>query len=220
MAAAEGKPTNVYIHRQAGTPKSCFVCYKSSPHVLVSQSIPALDFLYVCHAHLADRHFATKLSDPASTTASASSSGERLPDKVSQDEIAKIKAEYEAKQKAKEGAKEKDKDKDKESKPLTAMSVAGTVFSTVTSTVTGLASSAISSIPTDSAQTTSSTTAPTSTTTTAAAADTLAKQHPLHAKYALHREFYAARVREWNNKMVKKKARELNMPPAPRNALS
>ncbi|CDW95665.1 hypothetical protein [Sporisorium scitamineum] len=46
MATTEGKPTNVYIHRQAGTPKSCFVCYKSSPHVLVSQSIPTLDFLY------------------------------------------------------------------------------------------------------------------------------------------------------------------------------
>ena len=32
--------------------------------------------------------------------------------------------------------------------------------------------------------------------------------------------FYAARVREWNNKMVKNKEKELNMPPAPRNALS
>ncbi|SJX66460.1 uncharacterized protein SRS1_11274 [Sporisorium reilianum f. sp. reilianum] len=210
MAATEAKPTNVYIHRQAGTPKSCFVCYKSSAHVLVSQSIPTLDFLYVCHAHLADRHFAAKLSDPAS----AASAGEGLPDKVSQDEIDKIKAEYEAKQKAKEGAK--DKDKDKESKPLTAMSVAGSVFSTVTSTVSGLASSAISSIPTEAAATTSAAT----TATSATAADTLAKQHPLHAKYALHREFYAARVREWNNKMVKKKERELNMPPAPRNALS
>lgn len=215
MAAAESKPTNVYIHRQAGTPKSCFVCYKSSPHVLVSQSIPTLDFLYVCHAHLADRHFANKLSDPASTSGSAA--GERLPDKVSQDEIAKIKAEYEAKQKAKESAKDKDKDadKDKQSKPLTAMGVAGSVFSTVTSTVSGLASSAISSIPSEAAaQPTATTPSP-----AAAAAETLAKQHPLHAKYALHREFYAARVREWNNKMVKKKEKELNMPPAPRNAL-
>lgn len=211
MAATDGKPANVYIHRQAGTPKSCFVCHKASPHVLVSQSIPTLDFLYVCHAHLADRHFATKLSDPTSSSSSTSTPGERLPDKVSQDEIAKIKAEYEAKLKAKETAKDKDADK---SKPLTAMGVAGSVFSTVTSTVSGLASSAMSSIPTEAAQTTA-TTAPSPT-----AAESLAKQHPLHAKYALHREFYAARVREWNNKMVKKKEKELNMPPAPRNALS
>ncbi|GAC95033.1 conserved fungal protein [Pseudozyma hubeiensis SY62] len=213
MAAADAKPTNVYIHRQAGTPKSCFVCYKSSPHVLVSQSIPTLDFLYVCHAHLADRHFATKLSDPASSP-SAATSGERLPDKVSQDEIAKIKAEYEAKQKAKEAAKDSDKDK-QASKPFTAMGVAGSVFSTVTSTVSGLASSAISSIPGEAPASTAAATTP-----SPAAAETLAKQHPLHAKYALHREFYAARVREWNNKMVKKKEKELNMPPAPRNALS
>ncbi len=211
MASAEGKPVNVYIHRQAGTPRSCFVCHKASPHVLVSQSIPTLDFLYVCHAHLADRHFATKLSDPA-TTSTAATPGERLPDKVSQDEIAKIKAEYEAKQKAKE-TQDKDADKDKQSKPLTAMRVAGSVFSTVTSTVSGLASSAISSIPTEAAQSTATTaTGPT-------AAETLAKQHPIHAKYALHREFFAARVREWNNKMVRKKEKELNMPPAPRNAL-
>ncbi|EST06765.1 VPS4-associated protein 1 [Kalmanozyma brasiliensis GHG001] len=208
MASSDGKPANVYIHRQAGTPKSCFVCHKASPHVLVSQSIPTLDFLYVCHAHLADRHFANKLSDPAS---SSSAQVEKLPDKVSQDEIAKIKAEYEAKLKAKETSK----DKDAEKKPFTAMGVAGSVFSTVTSTVSGLASSAISSIPTETAQTTAATTAPSPT-----AAESLAKQHPLHAKYALHREFYAARVREWNNKMVKKKEKELNMPPAPRNALS
>lgn len=209
MASPEGKPNNIYIHRQAGTPKSCFVCHKASPHVLVSQSIPTIDFLYVCHAHLADRHFATKLSDPASP----STSGERLPDKVGQDEIAKIKAEYEAKLKAKE-SKDKDGEKDKSSKPLTAMGVAGSVFSTVTSTVSGLASSAIGSIPTEAAQVTT-THAPGTT-----AAESLAKQHPLHAKYALHREFYAARVREWNNRMVKKKEKELNMPPAPRNALS
>ncbi|KAJ9476184.1 hypothetical protein PHBOTO_006300 [Pseudozyma hubeiensis] len=217
MAAADAKPTNIYIHRQAGTPRSCFVCYKSSPHVLVSQSIPTLDFLYVCHAHLADRHFASKLSDPASSP-SAVTAGERLPDKVSQDEIAKIKAEYEAKQKAKEGAKDSDKDSDKDkqaSKPFTAMGVAGSVFSTVTSTVSGLASSAISSIPGEAPASTAAATTP-----SPAAAETLAKQHPLHAKYALHREFYAARVREWNNKMVKKKEKELNMPPAPRNALS
>ncbi|SPO31478.1 uncharacterized protein UTRI_06608 [Ustilago trichophora] len=215
----EGKPSNVYIHRQAGTPKACFVCHKQSPHVLVSQSIPTLDFLYVCHAHLADRHFANKLSDPSSTaatTAAAGAAGERLPDKVSQAEIDKIKAEYETKLKAKESAKDKekdkDKDKDKESKPFSAMSVAGSVFSTVTSTVSGLASTAISSIPTEAAHPAAVTPSPTS-------AETLAKTHPLHAKYALHREFYAARVREWNNKMVRKKEKELNMPPAPRNAL-
>lgn len=217
IMAAAGKPVNVYIHRQAGTPKSCFVCHKQSPHVLVSQSIPTLDFLYVCHAHLADRHFATKLSDPASSSASTPTGGAgttgRLPDKVSQEEIDKIKAEYEAKLKAKDSAKDKDKDKDKESKPFSAMSVAGSVFSTVTSTVSGLASSAIGSIPTEAPQPAPATPSPTS-------AESLAKQHPLHAKYALHREFYAARVREWNNKMVKKKEKELNMPPAPKNALS
>lgn len=217
--ATAGNPANVYIHRQAGTPKSCYVCHKQTPHVLVSQSIPTLDFIYVCHAHLADRHFATKLSDPASSPSSSTAttaggaggaSGERLPDKVSQSEINKIKAEYEAKLKA----KEKEKEKEKDSKPFSAMSVAGSVFSTATSTVSGLASTAISSIPTEAPQTaTAAAAGPT-------AAETLAKQHPLHATYSLHREFYAARVREWNNKMVKKKASELNMPPAPKNALS
>ncbi|CCF48734.1 hypothetical protein NDA11_007508 [Ustilago hordei] len=210
--ATNGKPANIYVLRQAGTPKCCYVCHKSSPHVLVSQSIPTLDFIYVCHAHLADRHFANKLSDPASSSSTASTagagggggaSGERLPDKVSQSEIDKIKAEYEARLKAKQ----------KESKPFSAMSVAGSVFSTVTSTVSGLASTAISSIATEAPPlATAASAAPTS-------AESLAKQHPLHATYSLHREFYAARVREWNKKMVKKKASELNMPPAPKNAL-
>ncbi|KAJ1603673.1 hypothetical protein NDA14_001875 [Ustilago hordei] len=220
--ATNGKPANIYVLRQAGTPKCCYVCHKSSPHVLVSQSIPTLDFIYVCHAHLADRHFANKLSDPASSSSTASTagagggggaSGERLPDKVSQSEIDKIKAEYEARLKAKQ----------KESKPFSAMSVAGSVFSTVTSTVSGLASTAISSIATEAPPlATAASAAPTSAAPTSAAptsAESLAKQHPLHATYSLHREFYAARVREWNKKMVKKKASELNMPPAPKNAL-
>ncbi|SAM86286.1 uncharacterized protein UBRO_08739 [Ustilago bromivora] len=217
--ATNGKPANIYVLRQAGTFKCCYVCHKSSRHVLVSQSIPTLDFIYVCHAHLADRHFANKLSEPASSSSTTSTaggggvgggggggggaSGERLPDKVSQSEIDKIKAEYEARLKAKE----------KESKPFSAMSVAGSVFSTVTSTVSGLASTAISSIATEAPPlATAASAAPTS-------AESLAKQHPLHATYSLHREFYAARVREWNKKMVKKKASELNMPPAPKNAL-
>ncbi|SOV05948.1 uncharacterized protein UDID_08739 [Ustilago sp. UG-2017a] len=221
-----GKPANIYVLRQAGTRKCCYVCHKSSPHVLVSQSIPTLDFIYVCHAHLADRHFANKLSDPASSSSIASTagggagggggggaSGERLPDKVSQSEIDKIKAEYEARLKAKE----------KESKPFSAMSVAGSVFSRVTSTVSGLASTAISSIATEAPPSaTAASAGPTSACPTSAcptSAESLAKQHPLHATYSLHREFYAARVREWNNKMVKKKASELNMPPAPKNAL-
>ncbi len=122
--------------------------------------LPTQDFMYVCHAHLADRHFATKLSDPSgtSTTATAAAttaaaSGDRLPDKVSQQEIDKIKQEYEAKLKQKKDKDDKDKDKDKsgESKPFSAMSVAGSVFSTVTSTVSGLASSAMASIPNEAA---------------------------------------------------------------------
>ncbi|KAJ1021816.1 hypothetical protein NDA13_005428 [Ustilago tritici] len=234
--ATNGKPANIYVLRQAGTPKCCYVCHKSSPHVLISQSIPTLDFIYVCHAHLADRHFANKLSDPASSSSTASTagagaggaggaggggggaSGERLPDKVSQLEIDKIKAEYEARLKAKE----------KESKPFSAMSVAGSVFSTVTSTVSGLANTAISSIATEAPPlATAASAGPTSAGPTSAgptsagptSAESLAKQHPLHATYSLHQEFYAARVREWNKKMVKKKASELNMPPAPKNAL-
>lgn len=213
--AADGKPTNAYIHRQAATPKSCYVCYKQTTHLLVSQSIPTLDFLYVCHAHLADRYFATQVSTPVSSPASTvapptrAATADRLPEKVSQQEIDKIKAEYQAKQKAKET---KDNAKQNESKPFSAMSVAGSVFSTVTSTVSGLASSAIASIPAEAPQ--PATIAAGSTTP-----DILAKQHPLHATYSLHREFYSARVREWNNKMVKRKERELNMPPAPKNVL-
>ncbi|KAI3482019.1 hypothetical protein L1887_55334 [Cichorium endivia] len=150
--------------------------------------------MYVCHAHLADRHFATKLSDPpgtsttATTTATtAAASGDRLPDKVSQQEIDKIKQEYEAKLKQKKDKDDKDKDKDKsgESKPFSAMSVAGSVFSTVTSTVSGLASSAMASIPNEAAPLAAST-------PTVTATEQLSKQHPLHATYALHREFYAA----------------------------
>lgn len=215
------QPANVYLHRQAGTPKSCFVCYKQTTHVLVSQSLPTQDFMYVCHAHLADRHFATKLSDPSGTSTTATtaatttaSSGDRLPDKVSQQEIDKIKQEYEAKLKQKKDKDDKDKDKDKsgESKPFSAMSVAGSVFSTVTSTVSGLASSAMASIPNEAAPSAAST-------PTVTATEQLSKQHPLHATYALHREFYAARVRNYNERMFKTKERQLNMPPAPKNAL-
>lgn len=136
-----------------------------------------------------------------------------MPDKVSQDEIEKIKKEYEAKLKAKDAAT-----KEKESKPFSAMSVAGSVFSTVTSTVSGLASSAIATIPTEAPTPVLTSSAATSA-AAAATANILAKDHPLHATYSLHREFYAARVRDWQNKMVRKKEKELNMPLAPRNAL-
>lgn len=50
---------NEYILRQARTPKPCYICYKNSPYVLVSVSVPTLDFFYVCASHVHDQAFAT-----------------------------------------------------------------------------------------------------------------------------------------------------------------
>lgn len=176
--------------------------------MLVSQSIPTIDFFYVCVTHLGDRHFASRVADPP-----GASGTERLPDKVSASEIEKVKAEYEAKQREKEKRdkekreKEEKEQQDKDKAEKAKASMASSVFSTITSTVSGLAFPGKPDAPTSPAKTaTDPPPAP-------------VNPYPLHAKYALHREFYAARTREWNNRNFKKRERELNMPPAPRNAL-
>lgn len=173
--------------------------------MLVSQSIPTVDFFYVCVAHLGDRHFASRVADPPESSAG------RLPDKVSATDIDKVKAEWEAKQKEKR-EKEKqatdEKEKHENQAATTKTSMASSVFSTITSTVSGLA---FPGKPANDAA------KPSALDITPAAPAVNA--YPLHAKYALHREFYAARTREWNNRNFKKRERELNMPPAPRNTL-
>ena len=61
--------SNEYILRVARTPRTCMVCGRASPLVLVSATQPEIDFFYICAAHLGDRGFASELARPAAEPA-------------------------------------------------------------------------------------------------------------------------------------------------------
>ena len=180
------------------------MCHKPSPHLLVSHNIPTHDFIYICLSHLADRHFASRISQPPAQQQQQQQQ-QRLPDKVSQAEIDKVKAEYEARQKKKD---DKDKDKDKEKKSASS-TTAGSILSSISSTVTSWTQQQQH----PEAATTKTEPAP------APAPAPVATPYPLHAKYALHREFFNMRLREYNNRLLKHKEKELNMPRVPAGGL-
>ncbi|PWN50542.1 hypothetical protein IE53DRAFT_387143 [Violaceomyces palustris] len=222
---ASKKPTNVYIHRQAATPKPCMVCFKLSPHVLVSQTIPEMDFFYICPSHLGDSHFAKRVDVATPPTST------RLPEKVGKEEIERIKLEWERRKAEKESTKGKAKTEEEgkdDGKPNEKDSKQGSIFSSLISSIT---SSQGGSKPKASenektnlgkgggVRVESPTVANTSNDLSPAAAAASPPTPPLHAKYSLQREFYGMRLREWNNKMVKRKEIELNMPHVPKSAL-
>ncbi|KDN52649.1 DUF1742-domain-containing protein [Tilletiaria anomala UBC 951] len=209
------RPVNHYIHRLAGTAKPCLVCYRPSPHVLVSQSLPAEDFFYVCESHLSDRHFASQIADHSVALAGLPCA-QVLPEKVSQAEINKIKLEYEERQKKREEAakskideegKEKgegDKaDKDKNRNKNKNQSWFSGLSSLLDSSATG---DSPFSAPANSKPTTTYGTAP-------------GKTEGKHDRYTLHRDFYNMRFDAYKKRDAIKRAKELSMPAAPRGEL-
>ncbi|KAE8222962.1 hypothetical protein CF319_g3927 [Tilletia indica] len=201
--------SNHYVRRLAGTPKSCLVCYRPSPVVLVSVSIPTHDFFYVCTTHLADRHFANRLPTPGEASAAGGDVPGRLPDKVSKEEIDKVTQEWKDRQKAKEereksaaAAKEKEKEKEAKGWLSTVAGAAGTAASAVSS----LASSAMTSSPSPSDPSASATATP-----------PLAPALPpgQHEHYQLHKDYFAMRKDALNKRAALQRAKELNMPAVP-----
>lgn len=87
--------------------KSCFVCYKPTPKVLITPD--SKDFFYICASHLTDKGFASPIIDAEAEAA-------RLKKEAMDKEIAKIKAEYEEKQKKKKSKKQEKNGKEKDKK--------------------------------------------------------------------------------------------------------
>ncbi|PWN30574.1 DUF1742-domain-containing protein [Jaminaea rosea] len=213
--------TNHYIRRLVAEPgKACFVCSRPTPVVLVSTTAGADDFFYACRSHLSDRHFATLTAGPGSSGSAAAintaSDAGRLPDKVSKEEIDKIKKEYEEKQKAKEAKKKeegdkaegKDKDKDKDQKDDKSQQ------GWLSYLATSLKDATISS---PSSQTTEADRLVSARTASASVEPSSSQSQPKgHEYYTLHRSFYAMRVDLNDRKQATRRAKELNFPSVPR----
>ncbi|ANB15748.1 hypothetical protein AWJ20_3392 [Sugiyamaella lignohabitans] len=86
--------------------KPCFICYKPTTAVLVSEDGKA-DFFYACEVHLQDSNFATAKIDPEVELA-------KEKQKKLDAEIELLKKKWDQRQKAKEKDKSKDSDKKKE----------------------------------------------------------------------------------------------------------
>lgn len=193
------------------------ICFRPSPHVLVSQSLPTEDFFYVCESHFSDRHFATKIAvTPATGTGSGTSDASRLPDKVTQAEIDKIKKEYEERQKKKDEAKAKkeaeEKDKDKKEDKDKKDEKGSSWFSGLSSLLTDSVSASSDSKTADSSKAAASSGSASPTTTAAPVAGQ-------HERYQLHRDFFNMRLDAWKKREAVKKAKELNLPMAPKGEL-
>ena len=144
-----------------------------------------------------------------------------MPDKVTQAEIDKIKKEYEdrekkkgeakAKKEAEEKEKEKDKDKDKKDEKEKKDEKGSSWFSGLSSLLTDS-----SSASTDTKTADSSKAAPASGSTSPAATPPVAGQHE---RYQLHRDFFNMRLDAWKKREAVKKAKELNLPMAPRGEI-
>lgn len=205
-SVASGPPpvrlSNHYTRRLTSSPKSCFVCSRPSPIVLVSNSAAAEDFFYVCASHLTDRHFATLIQKDSAAT--GASGGVRLPEKVAQEDIDKVKREWEERQKAKKEKKEKEKvdgkdDKDSKDKKEDSQ---------------GWLSYLASSISSATAATSDKSASPSRSGSPAPAPSVAVPKG--HEEYTLHRSFYAMRVDSYNKKTALRRAKELNFPSVPK----
>ncbi|KAG8903828.1 hypothetical protein FRB99_002679 [Tulasnella sp. 403] len=157
---------NIYYKRTVATAKPCYVCLRPTTTVLATFDV--VDFLYSCDTHLTDPGFATPLP-------SASSDGPPKP-QVSTEDIELIKREYEEK-KEKKG---KDKDAEKEDKGK------GKEKEKEKDDKTGKG-------PKDAGTATSGKSTP-STSTPKTSSPTPSSQP--HARFALHRQFFAMRQDE------------------------
>lgn len=191
--------------------KPCFVCSRQTTVVLVSTTAAADDFFYVCASHLNDRNFATLLPS-AQAGQSSEASASRLPEKVSKEEIEKVKKEYEERQKAKKDAAEAKKAADKaneDSKKANdddKKSASQGWMSYLTSSLIDNSSSArsnSSSVPT--------------TVSAAPNAQKPASGPKVHEYYSLHRSFYQMRLDAQRQKAALRRAKELGFPSVPKS---
>lgn len=191
--------SNHYIRRLTSSPKACFVCSRPSSVVLVSHTAGASDFFYVCVSHLADRHFATKIQTQSPASDNSITTSARLPDKVSQEEIDKVKAEWEQRQrdKRKQSSTETPaKDDKKEPQQGWLAYIASSIKDSTAGGSTNDQDKQQSALAKSSPPTSS---APVS-----------------HEHYALHRSFYNMRVDAHNKVLANKRAKELNFPSVPK----
>lgn len=133
------------------------------------------------------------------SAAIGASGGVRLPEKVAQEDIDKVKREWEERQKAK---KEKvDGKDDKESKDKKEDSQ-------------GWLSYLASSISSATAATSDKSASPSRSGSPAPAPSVAVPKG--HEEYTLHRSFYAMRVDSYNKKTALRRAKELNFPSVPK----
>lgn len=169
----------------------------------MSNTAAAEDFFYVCASHLTDRHFATLIQKDGAAAGASGVGGVRLPDKVAQEDIDKVKKEWEERQKAKKEKKDKDNtskdDKDGKDKKEDTQGWLSYLASSLTSATA--AGPDTSASPSRSASP-----AP-------AASPAVPKGHE---EYSLHRSFYAMRIDGYNKKVALRRAKELNFPSVPK----
>ncbi|CAO1629092.1 unnamed protein product [Sympodiomycopsis kandeliae] len=195
--------SNHYIRRLTSTQKACFICSRPTPVVLVSVKAQAEDFFYICANHLNDRNFATLIpqQQQQQQQQQQSKQEERLPDKVSKEEIERVKQEWIARQAAKKDKKaDENKDSDKKEEEQQKGWLAY-IASTIKDSTIGA-----SSAPANKPAVTASTPPPAAASTTTP---------PSHEHYALHRSFYQMRIDAYNKKVAIKRAKELNFPAVP-----
>lgn len=182
--------SNNYIRRLTSSAKPCYVCSRQSPIVLVSNTAGAHDFFYVCAGHLTDRNFASRIAlQTGAAGTPKDAAADRLPDKVSKEEIEKVKREWEERQRAKKSKDSGDKKGDDDKKKEDAQQ--GWLAYLASSVRDGVSSS----IGVGGAGTAPATPAPAPTSSTAPAPSSSPAQHE---HYSLHRGFYTMRVDAFN----------------------
>jgi hypothetical protein len=170
----------------------------------VSNTAAAEDFFYVCASHLTDRHFATQIQKDSAATGAAGGGGVRLPDKVAQADIDKVKKEWEERQKAKKEKKEKDDQNSKDDKEGKDKK----------EDTQGWLSYLASSLSSAAAAGSDKSASPSRSASPAPAASSSAPKG--HEEYSLHRSFYAMRIDGYNKKVALRRAKELNFPSVPK----
>lgn len=151
---------NVYILREAHTPRACAVCRRPTTYVLSSESAPMLDNMYLCLSHTTDRTVVTPLASADRSGCSASAV------RPSAEEVNQVIREWHAKHSS--------------------------------DTKSGLPAA-----PAPHSEALPPRTPPTASPSGVPLAPTVPQSGaPLHTRFALHREFFAQRVRQLTPRRV------------------
>lgn len=146
---AKVRLANVYILREARTPKACGICRKPTVYVLSSESAPMLDNMYICGSHTSDRALVTRL-DAGKAPGPSTEDVDRVVKEWKDKQVEEVKAKHDDRASDKDNsAKDKSSAEDKAGRADQPEATAPAVPSV-----------------------------------------------PIHGRFALHREFYAQRVRQ------------------------